>query len=172
MLILYFFFVNFCFLFDFSILYSIHRLLFLSVFRFIAFTASHVSSFECTRFKVQSLPISSGLSSQAVLIVPNSSSGFRLLASGKMSSRVFSIIGDRNVLDNMTSYNTASREVMQSAQIINCPALSELANAFLEIRLVSFSQSLAFNFNFKPCSMIVSIFEATREKYCFLDPCV
>ena len=89
------------------------------------------SSFDCSEFFFRLLP----------------ASGFRLLASGKMSSRVFSIIGDRNVLDNMTSYNTASREVMQSAQIINCPALSELAKAFLEIRLVSFRSNLMFIWN-------------------------
>ena len=51
-----------------------------------------------------------------------------------MSSMVFTVIGDSNVVDNMTSFNTASREVMKGAQVITCPILSKLSEAFMTIR--------------------------------------
>ena len=46
----------------------------------------------------------------------------------------FSILGDRNVIQNMTTLNMASRESMQKAQIISCPVLSNLPSAIGEIR--------------------------------------
>ena len=49
-------------------------------------------------------------------------------------SRLFTIIGDSNVRDNMTALNIASREVMKRAQIISCPPLSGLGSSFSEIR--------------------------------------
>ena len=53
-----------------------------------------------------------------------------------MAARMFSVIGDRNVLDHMTSFNIASRENMKSAQVIRCPILNEASNAFQEVRFV------------------------------------
>ena len=49
-------------------------------------------------------------------------------------SRLFTIIGDNNVLQNMTSLNTASRESMKKAQIIPCPPLSTFEAALNGIR--------------------------------------
>ena len=49
---------------------------------------------------------------------------------------MFSIIGDSNVIDNMTSFNMASREVMQKAQVITCQPLENLDTSLLEIRFV------------------------------------
>ena len=51
---------------------------------------------------------------------------------------MFSLIGDRNVLDHMTTFNIASRENMKSAQVIRCPILTELPKAFQEVRLAAF----------------------------------
>ena len=48
--------------------------------------------------------------------------------------RVFSVLGDRNVVQNMTTLNMASREAMQKAQLITCPALKDLASAVDQIR--------------------------------------
>ena len=60
-----------------------------------------------------------------------------------MSSAVFTVIGDSNVVDNMTTFNTASREVMKGAQVIACPVFSKLSEAFMSVRcdliLLSFS---------------------------------
>ena len=47
---------------------------------------------------------------------------------------VFTVIGDSNVRDHMTTMNMASREVMKKAQVIASPSLNNLAAAFLEIR--------------------------------------
>ena len=49
-------------------------------------------------------------------------------------SRVFSVIGDRNVRDHMTTLNIASREAMKGAEVLSCPSLSNLATVFSEIR--------------------------------------
>ena len=46
----------------------------------------------------------------------------------------FSILGDRNVIQNMTTLNMASRESMQKAQIISCPSMSSLGSALSGIR--------------------------------------
>ena len=53
-----------------------------------------------------------------------------------MSSMLFTLIGDSNAVDNMTSFNTASREVMRGAQVIPSPGLSKLSEAFQAIRFV------------------------------------
>ena len=50
---------------------------------------------------------------------------------------VFSILGDRNVIQNMTTLNMASRESMQKAQVISCASMSNLSTAFSEIRAES-----------------------------------
>ena len=50
-------------------------------------------------------------------------------------SLVFSVIGDSNVVDNMTTFNTASREVMKGAQVIPCPDMSKISDAFQSVRL-------------------------------------
>ena len=60
---------------------------------------------------------------------------------------MFSIVGDSNVVDNMTSFNTASREVMKSAQVIPCPVLNKIPEAFQVIRFVVFTRSISFPFN-------------------------
>ena len=52
-------------------------------------------------------------------------------------SRLFTVIGDSNIRDNMTSLNMASREVMKHAQVLNCPQLSGLGSVFSEIRVDS-----------------------------------
>ena len=49
-------------------------------------------------------------------------------------SRVFSVIGDRNVRDHMTTLNIASREAMKGAEVLSCPSVSNLATVFSEIR--------------------------------------
>ena len=49
---------------------------------------------------------------------------------------LFTLIGDSNAVDNMTSFNTASREVMRGAQVIPSPGLSKLSEAFQAIRFV------------------------------------
>ena len=49
-------------------------------------------------------------------------------------SRLFTILGDANVKDNMTALNMASREVMKKAQIIPCPAMSNLGLALYGVR--------------------------------------
>ena len=54
---------------------------------------------------------------------------------GTMSQlRLFSVLGDTNVIQNMTTLNMASREAMQKAQLITCPALRDLASAVDQIR--------------------------------------
>ena len=61
-----------------------------------------------------------------------------------MSSGPFSIIGDSNVVDNMTTFNTQIRDLMKKAQVIRCPALSKLCEAFNEIRYCrSFHHSIS-----------------------------
>ena len=52
-------------------------------------------------------------------------------------SRVFTIIGDANVKDNMTSLNIASREVMKRAQVLSCLPLSRLSEGFAYVRVES-----------------------------------
>ena len=53
----------------------------------------------------------------------------------KMSlSRLFSIIVNSNVLQNMTTLNMASRESMKKAQVISCPPLPELGATLSEVR--------------------------------------
>ena len=52
-------------------------------------------------------------------------------------SRLFTVIGDSNVRDNMTSLNMASREMMRHAQLIACPSLSGLGTALAEVRAES-----------------------------------
>ena len=49
-------------------------------------------------------------------------------------SRLFTVLGDSNVRDNMTALNMASREVMKKAQIIPCPSMSSLGSALSGIR--------------------------------------
>ena len=54
---------------------------------------------------------------------------------GTMSQlRLYSVLGDTNVVQNMTTLNMASREAMQKAQLITCPALRDLASAVDQIR--------------------------------------
>ena len=48
--------------------------------------------------------------------------------------RMFSIIGDQNVRRNMTALNIASRDVMKSAQVIDCVSLSNLDAALNEVK--------------------------------------
>ena len=48
--------------------------------------------------------------------------------------RLFSIIGDKNVTQNMTTLNMASRVAMQQAQLIPCPALPDLPSALNSVR--------------------------------------
>ena len=50
---------------------------------------------------------------------------------------VYSVIGDSNIRRNMTSMNIASRQVMSDCQIIDCPALSRLEEAFTSVRAES-----------------------------------
>ena len=52
-------------------------------------------------------------------------------------SRLFSVIGDTNVLQNMTTLNMASRESMKKAQVIPCPPLSEFESSLSSIRAES-----------------------------------
>ena len=61
---------------------------------------------------------------------------FRNFIKIKMS-RLFSIVGDSNVRRNMTGLNTASRESMKSAQIIDCEALATFEAALNEVRAES-----------------------------------
>ena len=53
------------------------------------------------------------------------------------SHRLFSIVGDANVLRNMTSLNVASRVSMKSAQIIDCTQICNLEAALSEVRAES-----------------------------------
>ena len=48
--------------------------------------------------------------------------------------RLFSIIGDPNVRRNMTGLNMASREVMKSAEVIDCSQLTSLNTALAQVR--------------------------------------
>ena len=48
--------------------------------------------------------------------------------------RAFTIIGDQNVRRNMTALNIASRDVMKSAQVIDCMSLSDLDAALGEVK--------------------------------------
>ena len=48
--------------------------------------------------------------------------------------RVYSILGDRNVIQNMTTLNMASREAMQKAQLITCPSMRDLSAAVDQVR--------------------------------------
>ena len=49
-------------------------------------------------------------------------------------SRLFTIVGDSNVRDNMTMLNMASREVMKSAQIIDYIGNGSISVALQEVR--------------------------------------
>ena len=49
-------------------------------------------------------------------------------------SRIFSIIGDQNVRWNMTGLNVASREIMKTAQVIDCSTLATLEAALNEVK--------------------------------------
>ena len=49
-------------------------------------------------------------------------------------ARLFTIIGDRNVTQNMTTLNMASRVAMQKAQVIPCPALQDFPTALNAVR--------------------------------------
>ena len=49
-------------------------------------------------------------------------------------ARLVSIIGDANVKRNMTGLNVASREAMQTAQVIDYQAPASFERAFREIR--------------------------------------
>ena len=51
---------------------------------------------------------------------------------------MFSVIGDANVVDHMTSFNMASREVMKRTEVIPCPSLEKVNEAFLSIRFGDF----------------------------------
>ena len=51
-----------------------------------------------------------------------------------MSTRRFSIIGDANVRRNMTGFNVASREAMQSAQVIDFLGVTPIEQALNEVR--------------------------------------
>lgn len=53
-----------------------------------------------------------------------------------MTAHLFSIIGDGNVLRNMTGLNMASREVMKSAQVIDCTKIT-VEEAFQQVRVES-----------------------------------
>ena len=52
---------------------------------------------------------------------------------------MFSVIGDANVVDHMTSFNMASREVMKRTEVIPCPSLDKVNEAFQSIRLATFT---------------------------------
>ena len=52
-------------------------------------------------------------------------------------TRLFTVIGDANFRRNMTGLNTASRESMKMAQIIDCNHLNTLDNALNEVRAES-----------------------------------
>ena len=52
-------------------------------------------------------------------------------------SRLFSVVGDSNVRRNMTGLNTASREAMKSAQVIDCESLAAFEAALTEVRAES-----------------------------------
>ena len=52
----------------------------------------------------------------------------------RAKSRMFSIVGDSNVVDNMTSFNTASREVMKSAQVIDYLGVDSIDTALQQVR--------------------------------------
>ena len=54
-----------------------------------------------------------------------------------MSAKRFSIIGDGNIRRNMTGLNVASRESMQTAQVIDYLGVSPINEAFSEIRTES-----------------------------------
>ena len=47
---------------------------------------------------------------------------------------VYSVIGDSNIRRNMTSMNVASRQVMAECEVIDCPPLSNLEDAFASVR--------------------------------------
>ena len=50
---------------------------------------------------------------------------------------IYSVIGDSNIRRNMTSMNIASRQVMSDCQLIDCPPLSGLEEAFTSVRAES-----------------------------------
>ena len=52
-------------------------------------------------------------------------------------SRLFSVVGDSNVRRNWTGLNTASRETMKTAQVIDCEALGNFEAALNEVRAES-----------------------------------
>ena len=47
---------------------------------------------------------------------------------------IYSVIGDSNIRRNMTSMNIASRQVMSDCQLIDCPPLCNLEDAFTSVR--------------------------------------
>ena len=49
-------------------------------------------------------------------------------------SRLYTIIGDSNVRRNMTGLNMASREVMKTAEIIDCTLMSTLDASLNSVR--------------------------------------
>ena len=49
-------------------------------------------------------------------------------------SRLFTIIGDQNVRRNMTGLNVASREVMKSAQVLDCSSMTDMDSRLNEVR--------------------------------------
>ena len=51
-----------------------------------------------------------------------------------MSGHLFTMIGDANVRRNMTGLNIASREVMKSAQVIDCASPATLDAAQNDVR--------------------------------------
>ena len=52
-------------------------------------------------------------------------------------SRLFSIVGDSNVRRNMTGLNTASREAMRTAQVVDCDVLASFEASLNEVRAES-----------------------------------
>lgn len=50
------------------------------------------------------------------------------------ASRLFTLIGDLNIKRNMTGLNIASREVMKSAQVLECVSMATLDDALNDVR--------------------------------------
>ena len=48
--------------------------------------------------------------------------------------QLYSVLGDQNVVQNMTTLNMASREVMKASQVISCPSLQDFESVPSKIR--------------------------------------
>ena len=52
-------------------------------------------------------------------------------------SRLLSIVGDSNVIRNLTALNIASREAMKTAQVIDCSLMTSFTVALAQVRAES-----------------------------------